>query len=226
MTPAEYCLRRIGGRVSSLSCSLMFLPAGMRAAFIALHAFAQEVADVPLQCHEPAVALNKLHWWREEIHNAFGAHAIHPVTQALRPLLETAKVAENAFQDLISAHVADIAPVRYPTFKALLEHGQQVGGGIQLMARESPAFQALAAFEADRILAMQREVQAALPPARYTTLLPSLILAGLDRALLTEIRADGYHILNRQIALTPLRRLWIAWRTRRRNRGSARRARP
>ena len=33
------------------------------------------------------------------------------------------------------------------------------------------------------------------------------------RTLLDEIERDGYQVLDRRIALTPLRKLWIAWRT-------------
>ena len=38
-------------------------------------------------------------------------------------------------------------------------------------------------------------------------------MAAIYRALLDEIARDGYHVLDRRIALTPLRKLWIAWRT-------------
>lgn len=43
-----------------------------------------------------------------------------------------------------------------------------------------------------------------------------LILARLDAALCTEIRRDGCRIFRQQYALTPLRKLWLAWRTYRR----------
>ena len=31
--------------------------------------------------------------------------------------------------------------------------------------------------------------------------------------MLAEIRRDGFPVLRQRIALTPLRKLWIAWRT-------------
>jgi phytoene synthase len=37
-------------------------------------------------------------------------------------------------------------------------------------------------------------------------------LAALALALLDEIERDGYHVLHQRIALTPIRKLWIAWR--------------
>ena len=39
-------------------------------------------------------------------------------------------------------------------------------------------------------------------------------MAAIYRALLDEIERDGYRVLDQRIALTPLRKLWIAWKTR------------
>jgi phytoene synthase len=43
-----------------------------------------------------------------------------------------------------------------------------------------------------------------------------IILANLAMALLQEIEADRFRVLEHRIALTPLRKLWLAWNTRRR----------
>jgi len=40
-----------------------------------------------------------------------------------------------------------------------------------------------------------------------------LVLAAIHQALLTEIEADGYRVMERRLALTPLRKLWLAWTT-------------
>ena len=45
---------------------------------------------------------------------------------------------------------------------------------------------------------------------------PGIIMASIYRTLLDEIERDGYRVLDRRIALTPLRKLWIAWNTARR----------
>ena len=42
---------------------------------------------------------------------------------------------------------------------------------------------------------------------------PGLIMAAIYRTLLDEIERDGYRVLDQRIALTPLRKLWIAWKT-------------
>jgi phytoene synthase len=38
-------------------------------------------------------------------------------------------------------------------------------------------------------------------------------MAAIYRTLLDEIRRDDYRVLHQRIALTPVRKLWIAWKT-------------
>ena len=40
-----------------------------------------------------------------------------------------------------------------------------------------------------------------------------LIMAAIYRALLAEIRRDGYPVLRARVSLTPIRKLWLAWKT-------------
>jgi phytoene synthase len=56
----------------------------------------------------------------------------------------------------------------------------------------------------------------ALPAEDRRAQRPGLIMASIYRALLDEIERDGDRVLDRRIALTPLRKLWIAWKTARR----------
>jgi phytoene/squalene synthetase len=55
-------------------------------------------------------------------------------------------------------------------------------------------------------------------PARSEGLLPHLIMTAIARNTLDELRADGFAVMQRRIALTPLRKLWIALMLRRRHR--------
>jgi len=56
----------------------------------------------------------------------------------------------------------------------------------------------------------------ALPAEDREAQRPGIIMASIYRTLLDEIEHDGYRVLDRRIALTPLRKLWIAWNTARR----------
>lgn len=80
--------------------------------------------------------------------------------------------------------------------------------------RYSEQYTALMTAQADRA---RRALQASLAaiPADQRRAQRTLIAQGkLALALLDEIERDGFQILHQQIALTPLRKLWISWRAR------------
>ena len=57
------------------------------------------------------------------------------------------------------------------------------------------------------------EALALLPDADRRAQKPGLMMANIYRTLLREIEAGGFRVLHQRIALTPLRKLWIAMRT-------------
>ena len=77
----------------------------------------------------------------------------------------------------------------------------------------SDAFKAMMAFEAERARGWYTSAFAQLDPGDRRAQRPGLIMAAIYRTLLDEIERDGYRVLDRRIALTPLRKLWIAWKT-------------
>ena len=94
----------------------------------------------------------------------------------------------------------------------------QVSAADILNGRESDALYALMAFQAERAESYYRKAQDLLPAEDRPAQLPSLIMAAIYRANLAEIRADGFRVLRHKTVLPPLRKLWIAWKTRRRER--------
>ena len=54
--------------------------------------------------------------------------------------------------------------------------------------------------------------------------LPKFDQARLTMALLAEIAGDGYRLLEQRTSLTPLRKLWLAWRLQRREKRRYRQA--
>jgi len=82
-----------------------------------------------------------------------------------------------------------------------------------LGARHSEAFVALMRFQAERARAWYAKALAALPAADRRAQRPGLIMAAIYRALLAEIEREGFQVLARRTSLTPLRKLWIAWKT-------------
>lgn len=80
-------------------------------------------------------------------------------------------------------------------------------------ARETEGFQRLMTFQIDRALAHYDGAFAKLPPADRKPQIPGIIMAGIYRTLLEEIRNDGAHVLKERTSLTPIRKLWIASKT-------------
>jgi phytoene synthase len=93
-----------------------------------------------------------------------------------------------------------------------------VSPGAILQARTSGDFTGLMAFEVQRARGWYDRALAKLPDADRPAQRAGLAMAAIYRTLLDEIERDGYRVLDRRLALTPLRKLWIAWRTARRNR--------
>lgn len=87
----------------------------------------------------------------------------------------------------------------------------------------SQAVARLFRFQLERIRRCYSEALALLPAVDRYRQRSGLILAAIDQATLDEIERDGLRLLERRIALTPVRKLWIAWRIehRERQRGGA-----
>lgn len=83
---------------------------------------------------------------------------------------------------------------------------------------------ALFAEQAERARRYYERAEEQLPAADRYAQRPGLIMAAIYRALLDEIADDGYRVLEHRVKLTPLRKLWIAWRTARRLKREHRRA--
>jgi 15-cis-phytoene synthase len=81
-----------------------------------------------------------------------------------------------------------------------------------LRARASPAFAGLMAFEVDRARGWYERALGELPRRDRRAQRAGLAMAAIYRTLLDEIARDGFRVLDRRIALTPLRKLWIATR--------------
>lgn len=82
-----------------------------------------------------------------------------------------------------------------------------------LNSKQTPQFAALMAFEAARAREHYDKAMRALPAGDRKAQRPGLVMAAIYRALLDEIERDGFRVLTQRASLTPLRKLWIAWRT-------------
>jgi phytoene synthase len=76
----------------------------------------------------------------------------------------------------------------------------------------SDRFTALMRFQAQRARQAYAQALALLPAADHRAQKPGLMMASIYRALLAEIERDNFRVLHQRIALTPLRKLWLAWK--------------
>ena len=77
---------------------------------------------------------------------------------------------------------------------------------------DSERFQALMQFQAQRAHALYDEALALLPASDWTHQKPGLMMSSIYRTLLREIEAQKFPVLKQRVALTPLRKLWLAWK--------------
>ncbi|HVG05437.1 MAG TPA: presqualene diphosphate synthase HpnD [Burkholderiaceae bacterium] len=82
-----------------------------------------------------------------------------------------------------------------------------------LATRYTDGFVPLMRFQGERASATYREALALLPDADRKAQRPGLMMGAIYSALLEEIARENFQVLQQRIALTPVRKLWIAWRT-------------
>lgn len=82
-----------------------------------------------------------------------------------------------------------------------------------LNGRYSDNFSALMRFQYERAQQAYRDAIQALPAQDRRTQRPGLMMAAIYHALLEEIEQSDFQVLHQRISLTPLRKLWLAWKT-------------
>lgn len=82
-----------------------------------------------------------------------------------------------------------------------------------LNARHSDNFRRLMEFQIERAEHYYEQAMSELPAIDRKAQRPGLVMAGIYRTLLDEIKHDDCQVLSQRTSLTPIRKLWIAWRT-------------
>jgi phytoene synthase len=82
-----------------------------------------------------------------------------------------------------------------------------------LNKKETPAFHELMRFQAERAKHYYAQALSQLPDADRYNQRCGLIMAAIYRATLEEMERDGFHVLQHRVSLTPLRKMWLAWKT-------------
>ncbi len=81
-----------------------------------------------------------------------------------------------------------------------------------LKRSDSDRFIELMKFQARRAHDLYDEALQLLPQADRRAQKPGLMMAAIYRALLREIEHDKFRVLRQRTSLTPLRKMWLAWK--------------
>ncbi|MDD2808829.1 presqualene diphosphate synthase HpnD [Rhodoferax sp.] len=123
----------------------------------------------------------------------------HALGQALQLTNIIRDVGEDARRGRIYLPMSELKQFAVPA--------QEVLNGVY-----SERFTALMQFQAQRAQRLYDEALALLPSADLRAQKPGLMMASIYRALLREIEAEQFAVLHQRISLTPLRKLWLAWK--------------
>ena len=82
-----------------------------------------------------------------------------------------------------------------------------------LHSRESDNFRKLMEFQIERAEDYYTKAFSVLPTEDRRSQRPGFIMAAIYRALLDEIKEDSCQVMRQRVSLTPIRKLWIGWRT-------------
>jgi 15-cis-phytoene synthase len=136
MTPQQYCQQKTKQSGSSFTLSFVFLPKQKREAMTALYAFCREVDDVVDECTDYQIAQTKLQWWKQEIHHLFHETPQHPVTKALKPVVEEFGLQEAHFIEIIDGMQMDTQYNRYADFEQLALYCYRVASVVGLLSAQ------------------------------------------------------------------------------------------
>jgi phytoene synthase len=141
MTPDQYCAEKTAASGSSFSISFRFLTPQRRLAITALYAFCREVDDVVDECKEESVARQKLDWWRQEVARLYHDEPQHPVTRALKPMVDKFDLVEEHFLEIIDGMAMDLDRNRYTNFSELSLYCYRAASVVGLLAAAIFGFQ-------------------------------------------------------------------------------------
>jgi len=256
---------------SSAYYSLRFAPRNLRDDLAMLLAWWYQVHEIPDRVADLGLARIKLQWWREELERTFTDTPHHPLSRALRPVLERHGLPQAPFMDMadqVETEILRRRPVTEADLDAACErdlgalfeliarcHGltdadvlqgaRRIGGFCAqvYLIRDSGALlgRGRALFPGEQLDALGLSNEA-LVRREHHDRLPELLAPAADRArarlagsdlsqdlplcirvrvrilasLLEELADAGFKVADRRISLTPLRKLWLAWRESRR----------
>ena len=113
---------RAGGGGENFPVLSRLLPADLRGDFAAVYAFCRWADDLADHSGTPERALERLAWWRDELHRGFAGDPHHPVFVALAPVIARRGLVREPFDHLIDAFEQDQSVKRYADLTGLVDY--------------------------------------------------------------------------------------------------------
>ena len=118
----EYCVNKATPAGSNLYYATLFETADSRSIILPLYALHNEFIDCLTSSPDPGVTRLKFSWWHEELDRLINNNPRHPVTQALKSLIETHPVISNILIDHLSCIESIIANNNTLKYQDWLQH--------------------------------------------------------------------------------------------------------
>jgi phytoene synthase len=114
--------------------SFLVMPREKRAAMCAIYAFMRRSDDIADSAANPAVALDGLRRWREEVDAALNKNdAKEPILPALVDTVHRYRIAQRHFHELLDGTEMDQTTTRYATFDELYKYCYRVASAVGLV---------------------------------------------------------------------------------------------
>jgi len=272
MTPSQYCEEKTRGSGSSFYYAFLFLEEDQKRAMMALYAFCREVDDIADEISDEAIAMQKIGFWREELHRAFNNQAQHPAGIELGWAKDHFSLDEELFVEILDGMLMDIGGK--PILKAsdLSLYCYRVAGAVGLLSIEifgyhsrkardfatslgdalqltnilrdlksdaeigriylpqedrirfkvadqdfkdgnlSEGMAALLQHYAEKAEAAYNNALEQLPEEDRESLRPSLLMASIYYAQFERLKKNNFDSWRHSAHISPLRKIWIAWR--------------
>src|SRR5207253_1762003 len=99
-----------------------FLPAGLRQHMYNVYAYCRWSDDLGDESRDPALAVQALDWWRQELRDCYAGRPRHPVFVALKETIDRFEIPPEPFHHLLDAFVQDQTVKRFPTYGDVLHY--------------------------------------------------------------------------------------------------------
>jgi len=239
VNPVEFCRDAAAPPGSNFHYATLFHTAGERRDLYALFALRAEILRIVAGTPDAVVAAMRRSWWSDELARVATRQARHPVGMELQRLAERIQLDVPALRYFAAAggtlpEPADLDRGAPGTAAGIWDAAARACG-VSAADAIAAAIRAGTLVDAVENLASGRPAAAgsvSIRPADLGRHLASAsrelagrdaaraefcrIMTGLSAALCAEMEADGTAIRQSRVSLTPLRKLWIAWRIHRR----------